>query len=303
MRLIDSLRTQSFAADQQLDETVPFVIDNVADYLLGDRAMLDHYSEGGDARAFPSVVPVFDNMFMEYREHGRQAADIEFAGVQLLSGSAYETWLSRLIEPNRRSALAGQPAGAFTYAALLYLKQFRGVPGKSMVAWLIAADEDGIMCGSQTFTSERVFEGMSEEAAENLSRWCNRTLMSAFLALSFLSCKNVKRELSPEETLSRQQRRWHERHPEATVPLPAVRYYTLQIEPMKSVLANEGAIAHNGLKKAMHICRGFFATYTEERPLFGKYVGRFRIPAHVRGDPSRGMVGKSYEVKPPRPQK
>jgi hypothetical protein len=40
---------------------------------------------------------------------------------------------------------------------------------------------------------------------------------------------------------------------------------------MRKVLATEGGISQNGLKKARHICRGHFSEYSEEKPLFGKY--------------------------------
>jgi hypothetical protein len=46
----------------------------------------------------------------------------------------------------------------------------------------------------------------------------------------------------------------------------------------------------------VHLCRGHFATYTDQAPLFGKYVGRFWIPPHARGDRARGIVIKDYEV-------
>lgn len=46
-----------------------------------------------------------------------------------------------------------------------------------------------------------------------------------------------------------------------------------------------------------HVCRGHFAEYIEERKLFGKYTGRYWIPAHVRGNPELGTIEKDYEVK------
>ncbi len=45
-----------------------------------------------------------------------------------------------------------------------------------------------------------------------------------------------------------------------------------------------------------HICRGHFKTYTEDRPLFGKYAGTFWVPATVKGNPERGVVGKDYRI-------
>ena len=50
--------------------------------------------------------------------------------------------------------------------------------------------------------------------------------------------------------------------------------------------------------KRMHLCRGHFSNYTEERPLFGKYVGRYWIPDHMRGNPELGTIEKDYLVDP-----
>jgi hypothetical protein len=50
----------------------------------------------------------------------------------------------------------------------------------------------------------------------------------------------------------------------------------------------------------LHICRGHFAHYTEDKPLFGRpgMHGRFFVPQHVRGKAENGIVLKDYEVKP-----
>jgi hypothetical protein len=76
------------------------------------------------------------------------------------------------------------------------------------------------------------------------------------------------------------------------------KYYVLNIDPMKKVLDEQGNAEHSGLKRAMHICRGHFATYREEAPLFGKYAGTFWKPMHIKGNASRGIVDKGYSVKP-----
>ncbi len=70
---------------------------------------------------------------------------------------------------------------------------------------------------------------------------------------------------------------------------------------MKEVLRREGGSETNGLKKALHICRGHFATYSPEHPLFGKFTGTFWKPAHVRGSQEHGIVVKDYVIKVPSP--
>lgn len=112
------------------------------------------------------------------------------------------------------------------------------------------------------------------------------------LAISFMHCKNVKVE---EQLPSRQIRRAAERKGD-----PIERYIVLDIMPMREVLRTEGRSESVGLQRALHICRGHFSTYTEERPLFGKYAGRFWIPSHVRGSADAGKIEKDYRVKAPR---
>ncbi len=44
----------------------------------------------------------------------------------------------------------------------------------------------------------------------------------------------------------------------------------------------------------LHSCRGHFKTYTPERRLFGKYIGTFWFPPHMRGNATVGVVDKEY---------
>lgn len=111
-----------------------------------------------------------------------------------------------------------------------------------------------------------------------------------FMAISFLHCKNVAKcdvtaEVGPPAKWLRRQK------------CPEIKCYTLDIGPMKQVLRTEGGIETNGLKKALHICRGHFAHYTDENPLFGRITGTFWKPQHVRGSKEFGEVKKDYRVK------
>lgn len=54
----------------------------------------------------------------------------------------------------------------------------------------------------------------------------------------------------------------------------------------------------NKIDKRLHFCRGHFKTYTNERPLFGKYTGRFWWPSQIKGNKEKGLVLKNYSVEP-----
>jgi hypothetical protein len=102
------------------------------------------------------------------------------------------------------------------------------------------------------------------------------------LAFAFLSAKNtiiVENDPRPRKT----RRKPKKGHSETT-------YKTLEIRPLADVLRVRGRAAGTGpgLKKVT-IARGHFRTYTESGKLFGKHVGTFWIPSHVRG--SKGKTG------------
>lgn len=111
----------------------------------------------------------------------------------------------------------------------------------------------------------------------------------AMMALGFTHCKNVKmvEHATPPKVAAKRAK--------SGKPV-GVTYKTLVIDGMKETLRTEGGIAQNGLKKALHICRGHFATYTADKPLFGKVVGTVWKPMHTRGSKERGEVKKDYKV-------
>jgi len=111
----------------------------------------------------------------------------------------------------------------------------------------------------------------------------------AVLAISLINCKNVAQRDSTN--IEGPSEKWLRRK-----KAPVIRYHTLDIQPMREVLKTEGRISENGLHKAMHLCRGHFAHYSEDKPLFGKYAGTFWKPQHVRGKAENGIVLKDYSV-------
>lgn len=124
---------------------------------------------------------------------------------------------------------------------------------------------------------------------ETLSRNVRNFAYPILMAVSLLHCRNVKvmdNEVPPKVAAKRRK---------AGKPV-GVTYKTLVIDGMKEVLRREGGVEKNGLKKALHICRGHFATYTEDKPLFGRITGTFWKPMHTRGNKERGEVKKDYTV-------
>lgn len=119
--------------------------------------------------------------------------------------------------------------------------------------------------------------------------------LPVLFAVSLTHCGNVRVVENDGLYASRQERRRVARQGET----PALKFYTLEIGSITKTLRDEGGVEKTGLKRALHICRGHFSTYTEDKPLFGKYAGRFWIPAHVRGTTEAGTVVKDYAVNAP----
>lgn len=104
--------------------------------------------------------------------------------------------------------------------------------------------------------------------------------------LNILSCKNIKTELEkPDEKLQKKRI--------SKGKLPLVSYYTLKIQN----ISHDSEATSKGLwSNRVHFCRGHMREYTAEAPLFGRFVGRFWIAPHVRGDKGKGVIFKDYEV-------
>ena len=101
--------------------------------------------------------------------------------------------------------------------------------------------------------------------------------------LSCLSCKNIK---------SKSMKRIKKRSKNNIRPLSS--HYVLQIKQSKS--SNDSKADQGIWSNRVHLCRGHIKTYTEEKPLFGKYVGNVWCPPHARGNKEMGVINKDYAV-------
>lgn len=129
--------------------------------------------------------------------------------------------------------------------------------------------------------------GYSVDVARGAAGLIHDTLHVAYLASSMMNCKNVSTVDSTAEDAPPV--KWQRR-----MKTPEIRYSRIKIDGFTSEAKSQGG-GIDGHNKAWHICRGHFAEYNE-KPLFGKYRGRFWIPQHVRGDKKHGEVHSTHEV-------
>jgi len=126
-----------------------------------------------------------------------------------------------------------------------------------------------------------------------LIRMTKNILPSLFglnLGLSLLQCKNIITVKGDNFDKLNQKRIRNGKE-------PCYVFKTLMVKPLRysSDSKNKDKKESQGLVK-LHVAMGHFKTYTEEKPLFGKLVGKFWWQEQVRGNIKNGMVVKDYHL-------
>jgi hypothetical protein len=124
---------------------------------------------------------------------------------------------------------------------------------------------------------------------ENFKKDCLPVLSYLKNAVTALSCKNIKPvKVIPDAKINKKRK--------MTGKEPLYTYHVLDvILPGRRRMTEPGD--PTGRTVRLHLCRGHFKEYTAERPLFGKYVGRYWWQPMARGDKKAGVVMKDYNVK------
>lgn len=119
-------------------------------------------------------------------------------------------------------------------------------------------------------------------------------IISAY-TLGYLGAVNVE-TTEHRSPLQRQQRRSVERR--EGVPYQ-VTYKTLDVVSGSGQRRHRRALTtlQGRSREAAHMVRGHLKTYTEEAPLFGRHVGTWYWPPHVRGSETDGQIVKDYRVR------
>ncbi len=265
-----------------LNHAVVVDISNVAAYWAEVRG-----AEALKSTDMPVIAPSFHVAFFEYRwpRNGSPLDDlIESVGVLVLAEEAPEKekraewtecrwhthWFPFTKRKGKDVAVGPNCWNVMPITADGRLPRMldRDEPG---VPWLVAFPQD---------------PAQMEEVSD--VRRCY--FSPVYLAMGFLNCRNVGlRTNVPPPKASRKHEKRH--------GFPLATYKTLEIDPMTAALERDGGASKHGLKRALHICRGHFATYSPERPRFGRDVGTFWISQHIRGSKKHGEVIKDYAVK------
>lgn len=188
-------------------------------------------------------------------------------------------------------AVVRQPSGGFIFSTYRNFKIDKDdSPIPVMGVCYAVFDDNGMLADWQKMTPDIV----GQFPKELQEAWDDALVDAVHLALTsfmFCHCKNIDLvERLPKRHEQREAKRRGE---------PILKYHEIVIDPKRSHATNEtSANKATEPSVAFHLVRGHFAHYTEEKPLFGKYVGTYWVPAHARGSRKFGEVNSTYTVKP-----
>lgn len=127
------------------------------------------------------------------------------------------------------------------------------------------------------------------EGAIDYGKEVSHELSTVAAFLKLLSCKNITtRTILPDKKINAKRIK--------TRKEPIFSYRVLDvILPSKRVVYDLKEVGCRTVR--LHLCRGHFKEYTKDRPLFGKYSGRYWWQPIARGDKAAGVIGKSYKIQ------
>lgn len=141
--------------------------------------------------------------------------------------------------------------------------------------------------GCYTFETLILYTGEYEYVRKQQLTPSHQTLSMVNLCLMLLNCMNITTETIPAPDKLNKKRKKQGKQ-------PLFSYHTLVIKPVGK---RQESIPKHLWENRIHLQRGHFKTYTDEKPLFGHITGRFWWQPHVRGRNKDGIVMKDYKVE------
>lgn len=224
---------------------------------IGQRARRDGVSIEERFQQIGDISTPYASLFIEYE----------------VLGHAIGCWVRRLItNSGNRIAFVG-------------FRAVNGVAGRISGSLVVDATDRGMY---QSYEYVPTPDDPADRERVILSLF-NPTMFGMW-AISMLNCRRqtslVERpDFNPPDKWLRRQKQ------------PRLRYHTLNIDPLKKMLKYDEKADPTGQQLAWHLCRGHWKHYTEEKPLFGRYVGSVWCPPHAKGNRENGVVLKDYAIK------
>jgi hypothetical protein len=134
--------------------------------------------------------------------------------------------------------------------------------------------------------------GWVQEPDDENRKRCLGELFPALFSISYISDRCNLQPVRP----SRQQKR----HAARTGRPEPYTYHVLKVAAFQQFRQRQRAASGSASSPRLHDVRAHWAHYTPEKPLFGRVVCTVWRSSHLRGDPERGVIEKSYEVVRPK---
>lgn len=136
-----------------------------------------------------------------------------------------------------------------------------------------------------------------EQGGTDYFQHCFAASLPFLFALSLTHCRNVEIVESDVPAAVRKKR--------DKKGIPNFVFKQIVIRPMgkRTVGKDQGEVRPDGSKRnqPLHYVRMHTKTFTEDKPLFGKHVGRFVWHLSRRGDITQGNIVKEYRVEKDQP--
>jgi hypothetical protein len=307
--MIDTMRTEGIRVTESfikmlgeskdgffwaVDHAIPIVADNV----------LPHYFEAEDRGLdhMPSLMPPFEVNWVEAR-FGR---GLRF-GMLYMKGSNI---LPEICQ-----------GAAHVAVCLLFVQAKNGAVYGPEIQIDLPLDERGYFMPEESTrmgmmaTGDRRPFGMSSRSEDSVLRfgtnpkgysvsmkdWIDEpdnreasyeAIKALLFAVGMMNCSNVGTVMVvPPAKLSKKREKRYGK--------PLIRYRVIQVKPHLTTRGAKHSAerATVGEHTPLHICRGHFKTYEEDRPLLGKHTGTFWWKSQVRGSKSAGEIHHEYVVE------
>jgi hypothetical protein len=254
-----------------------------------------------EAKDYPYAIPPWTECFIEWKEplvmRAREGivpiSNPSQVGVFVkhFAGAKHVAGVAKLLDTSLNPISGMIPSDAVHAATLTPAVSYRGSVLFLNFASFWFMNSNGMIvskCHSGHGINAMKDTGISDrDLGDSLDTYTH----IAALAFTFANCSNVKLEdvTQQEQPPAKIRRR---------LKLPEVKRYTLNIAGHSTKPRREGTGEPQEGIMPFHLCRGHFATYTPEKPMFGnpKLIGRYWHPPHTRGKKERGEIIKDYAI-------
>ena len=153
-----------------------------------------------------------------------------------------------------------------------------------MVSIYINLNEGSYVFNPLSFAGMMILREGDMRQIHGISAVLNFTLL-------LLECKNIVTENMPSSPKNKRKRGGIKTY------LPRFTYKTLKVVVGGNKKPSNGSGINSDNHNRQHLCRGHFKTFTEDKPLLGRAIGRYWWQSSVRGRADMGVIEKDYELK------